>query len=417
MAARLNPRRGLLLVASTVSLALGIAAAVFDPSKIILFTVAGIAGLCASAWQLYRGLAVVPRLEVQTKVRDNHLRQMLPSRDEEADGFQLVCDSSVPSAAILYSRHLNAHLRTAGADWPLEVDPAFGTALLARLREQRTEVESVLRYFGRKYIDRDFRNEPKLGFCSPVLTTAKSVRVFRTSYYEAFLTNELCRARILLAESEKPRVFFDLNYPATEHGDARRLDELGTYPFANGLGVSVLGFTRDRHLVFWRQNARAMVARGLLAPTGSGSCDWADYRPGDTLRATVLRAMHREFCEESLRRGVDPDNKVFLRSQLLAFFRNVYRGGKPEFVAIALLDVDYVHLIPNNAEVDRGLDEHQPLRHRQITSVMDLLEYLEAVLRSASARSQLSVPLWVGLMALRDYCREDAQQVAALLRL
>jgi hypothetical protein len=90
----------------------------------------------------------------------------------------------------------------------------------------------------------------------------------------------------------------------------------------NHIGMSTVAHTNDGQMVLRRQSGAAQQSRDLLAPTGSGSCDWSDWTDlsdGKLLKYLISRAMEREFREESHPlKSVLKD--VAMRTAILGFF-------------------------------------------------------------------------------------------------
>lgn len=114
----------------------------------------------------------------------------------------------------------------------------------------------------------------------------------------------------------------------------------------NHIGISTLTHTNDGQLVLWRQSGAAQQSRDLLAPTGSGSCDWSDWTDLSNdrlLKDLISRAMKREFREESHPlKSVLKD--VAMRTAILGFFagsvvvenRNLLEFPKQRYTALSL---------------------------------------------------------------------------------
>jgi 8-oxo-dGTP pyrophosphatase MutT (NUDIX family) len=125
---------------------------------------------------------------------------------------------------------------------------------------------------------------------------------------------------------------------------------------SNAVGVSTLALTSDDVLVISRQGERSAVSASLLAPSGSGSADWADARRAAGLRDFLVRVAERELREEC---GLPRDTPM--TSQVLAYARLLHRGGKPEFYCFTQLEVPYAEIRVRRQE--RALMfEHEALR-------------------------------------------------------
>jgi hypothetical protein len=69
-----------------------------------------------------------------------------------------------------------------------------------------------------------------------------------------------------------------------------------------------------------------------MAPSGSGSTDWADYARKDTYGDMVIKTMERELREEC---SLSTKIKMQTHARLLE------RGGKPDFFGVTRVDCDH----------------------------------------------------------------------------
>ena len=155
----------------------------------------------------------------------------------------------------------------------------------------------------------------------------KKVLFQPTRYLEGFWTNEV-GSRDLKADS---RTIF--------HGHDLFLRDDAVAPLehtdcANFLGVSTLLIGNGYLLPLVRQSARSAQSASLAAPSGSGSVDLEDIKPGDTtLGQVICRGAEREMREE-----MGLSDEVRIKSQMIGFTRTMSRGGKPEFFCVSWLE-------------------------------------------------------------------------------
>ncbi|WP_146164849.1 hypothetical protein [Desulfonatronum sp. SC1] len=178
----------------------------------------------------------------------------------------------------------------------------------------------------------------------------------------------------------------------------------------NHIGISTVVLTSDGQLVLWRQSGGAQQSRDLLAPTGSGSCDWQDWSRlsrSASLKTLISSAMEREFREEShpLKSAL---RGIAIRTEILGHFRWVRRGGKPEFVGVSKIEAPFSRLQANTDEVDAP--EFVQLAY-PACNVEQLLSSIAKLL----CNKQLSVPLWVNLICLQEALQSNSNLLTSVL--
>ena len=106
----------------------------------------------------------------------------------------------------------------------------------------------------------------------------------------------------------------------------------------NIMGVSTIAVTSDGFLVLNRQSSCSSANAGRIAPSGSGSVDYADYLElTDSLDTVCLddvliKAAERELKEESC------IGDVGIETRLIGHFKLISRGGKGDFMCVSRLD-------------------------------------------------------------------------------
>ncbi|QCO67583.1 hypothetical protein E4582_03055 [Luteimonas yindakuii] len=378
-----------------------------------LSLVAGFVGLGREAWSLARA-ARAPSLivvERQDSFVDQLLERVVPSPGEVDDGHVV---TRVPHLreAVVRSTAVDRWLRTHALS--MVEDTGKRQEVDARLRGHAPALETLLRCHARQSLrsvpPRVLVNETKLGLSDGVSPSRSMVRVHQVGYFHSLLTNE-ASTRCLETLHEDPEIVFsgcDQLFPlASRDGPSWPLLPLAQSRMADHIGISTLVVTRDHKLVLWTQGSNAQHSRQQLVSTGSGSCDWDD-RTGDDLKATLVRAMEREFVEESLGGGTAPE---FQReTRVLGFFRWLTRGAKPEFTGITWVDLDAHSLRPNISEVTR--------RHRaQLCHDVGTMERLRLVLDNLLQNQQGSVSFWANVLAVREAINEAPEEMRSFLRL
>lgn len=250
-------------------------------------------------------------------------------------------------------------------------------------------------------------NERKAALVSRLGPQESIARLGSTSYFTSLVTNEASTQVI----KRKNMIISDLRvlYPF-RIGDPPQLQPLEGSLMSNHIGVSLLARTSDGYIVQWVQGSRNQQNRGRLVPTASGSLDWLDIRRSESqdLLGVVRYAMARELREENtlkrLLRGTafsDVAQKVWV----IGFFRWLRRAGKPEFIGITQLALQYSQLIPNWEEEATAHGTGAVIKPRYIRTIDQAIAYCTDELEATD--QGLSVPLAVMLRRLRSIFRGE----------
>jgi hypothetical protein len=171
------------------------------------------------------------------------------------------------------------------------------------------------------------------------------------------------------------------------------------------------------------QKGNSHQSPGMLAPSGSGSFDWADVKDSkaDKLIALAQYGAERELREEcSLNDYRGARNVIRSRTRIFAFTRMVHRLGKPEFYALARIDAA-AQAIRSRTPEDRYVDQVVladvgpiNLGNGNIPSE-EIARACEQYLGKRYADSQgrempMSYPLEHGLRLLIEACTLDAHR-------
>jgi hypothetical protein len=126
----------------------------------------------------------------------------------------------------------------------------------------------------------------------------------------------------------------------------------------------------------------------------------------NSLTEFLAHSMEREFREES-HPLKDALKNARVNTYPLGYFRWVGRGGKPEFVGFSTVDKKAYELRPNTAEVDRPMSlpsypaESLKAVHNSIVGLL--------------ADTELSVPLWVNLMCMKEAIESESDLVGKII--
>ena len=416
---RLNPPNSVLLIVSTIVFVGGLLLWLRDESFSATGFVSaglGILGMSKDAVKMSIRWLRAPRAILKSDESTQEIIQQLQLdcgyRD---DGYVIIEARSGTNEKILISPDVNRMLRAADVEVVETLSPL--ETLNRKLAENGNVLEDVLRCKYRQSVRRvparTFLNEDKTSLATDLTTQPFPINISRGSYYHSFLTNELVGYK-LESVGPRPQILFhgSDHYPATPlESGALLLKSISESNMGNHIGISTLVHTSDGKIVVWRQSGGAQQSQNLLAPTGSGSCDWRDWtktkRSKRTLNALISHAMEREFLEESnaLSAALREAN---LETAVLGYFRWLRRGGKPEFVGITSVNAPVTKLAPNVREVDAP--EFVRLTY-PAASIAQLTTSIAELMDSA----QVSVPLWVTLTCLAEAIEEDPNRWARFL--
>jgi hypothetical protein len=286
--------------------------------------------------------------------------------------------------------------------------------LLRGIRSRCNSAAEALhsRFIVSRKAKKQFNNDSKLCLADDLRPKTEMVRCYKGGYYISFLTNELC-TNVLIRNDEHQTVLFDGRslFPVVMRSDKSPvLLPLSQSEMCNHIGISTIGFSKDRKLVLWQQTAKAQQSENQIAPTGSGSCDWKDLAPSRRLKETLKIAMERELTEESSRRGSKVKQNLVEKTIVIGFFRWVRRGGKPEFLGISRLRVNAGDLDPNISEVTQPT--HLPLSF-PMSSIDDLGDIIEQI--KVNGNLILSVPLVANLECIQHYLAKRKDSLGKFL--
>ena len=225
------------------------------------------------------------------------------------------------------------------------------------------------------------------------------VTLSETDYFSGLATNDVCLRTVRLGGGKA----IDGSSEAYPDGI---IPTLARSRMSNHIGVSTLAFDNHGILLLCRTGIASAVAAGRIAPSASGSCDTPDFEDAFDIVDAVTRCVSRELAEETGLRGEVP-----CETRLVAFLRNLHRGGKPEFVAVSRIGVSW-------AEASSGIgsaetvytDGHEFLDVRAMG-----IGGLERWLAENRARTAYSLASSVYFLARE--CRRVGSRVPAMLGL
>jgi hypothetical protein len=318
-----------------------------------------------------------------------------------------------PESAVIVSKELNTFLRA--NDVKLVLKRSHTKKVNRHIKTNLPILKPFFEftYYHSKMNNQLFFNDHLLSLASDPSVNKQTLDIYKGNYYQYFLTNSISTGAIFRESDEinifDVRQFYPCVYDKGNHQFV--LNPLSTSIFSNTIGASTIAITKDHHIVIRRQGSKNMQSRGLLAPTGSGSIRFKDLK-NESLFETITSAMQRELLEENpvLDRKINVNTMG--ESIILGYFRWLKLGGKPEFVGLTFLNVDYHELSINEEELK--INEHSSTcLVYEIQDLDDLIKVIDDWLNL----EDLSIPLWVNLICLKQFIIENPEKLKVFINL
>lgn len=255
-------------------------------------------------------------------------------------------------------------------------------------------------------------NEDKLCLASDIKPGIKTVKLYKGTYFDTMLTNDIAGKCIKDKnegdETINRHAIVKLPLRTSEDGSCCQIKSVADTLYNNQMGGSTIAFTSDNYFVFWIQNGLAQHSNGLIAPTGSGSCDYADLVEGDFIRS-IKNTMERELLEESTKAlgfSNELDYSQIQETKLIGYFRWLDRGALPQFVGVTKLKVPKSRLVPNKKETIGNKLNDELFKPIENNTLIEIQEYLEEKKDSV----KLSVPLYYNIITLLDFIKNYPEE-------
>lgn len=333
---------------------------------------------------------------------------------EKQNGFEMYTIDNTPTKKdyVTRSHNLNQLLQSK------EITGVRNKIMETNLKKYlNTEKHHLIPFLQKQYREAQFQgkkffNESKLCLSNDFsvkktneLTSKQTnklhVAVHKGYYYDTFLTNIISGRKFMSNDNDS--TIFNLvdQFPIEVAQNQTFLKPISLSMMNNEIGVSTIGITKDMFLVLWKQNRKAQSSQGMVVPTGSGSCDWSDLIKCDLntydFKKTIESAMQRELWEESAKTSIRLAAHEVGDTKMLGFFRWATKGGKPEFVGVTKLNLDYIELSSNNHEV----------YNHSVFEVQDL-DTLDRVIKELLRESDnISTPLHQNLLTLSEVINSE----------
>jgi len=221
------------------------------------------------------------------------------------------------------------------------------------------------------------------------------MRVNKGCYFDYYLTNLCYKSSLKHSQS------IIAKYETTAFCPAEAVSgSINTSYLANVIGVSTLAQTNDGYVFIMIQQDANEGSHNMLAPSGSGSCDYKDWVLSNS--APITNAMQRELYEECCLSTMFSSYKDIGDTKLIAFFQWVEKAWKPDFLGITRLKISLQQLQSisiNNLEMKKEI--YLPTK---LSTVMDLENYIESIynIKTSEDHDGISLPLLLILKSLRE---------------
>ncbi len=179
-------------------------------------------------------------------------------------------------------------------------------------------------------------NDPKLRLNQDLSTanfTGKAVEIEKTDYFSTLLSNDLTSFS-LRKGSSKESVLEGSSVVANDG----IIYPLAESPCSNHIGISIMAFSSDGHLIMTTASARQAQNSGLVTPSATGAIAPEDFaHTGPQGVSSGLQWPLQAAAERELRKEFSLAPEVPIQVRLTGYARFLNRGGKPEFYAVATI--------------------------------------------------------------------------------
>lgn len=264
---------------------------------------------------------------------------------------------------ITYNNELNKYISNERIDIKLkgkyripdELKDYFFVTLTSRIKDKIT-----------------FTNDKKISMITDLDVNTKEVTFMKSLYYDSEVTNDLGIKKV--GSKTTPTFCFDgskLLFDA--NGNLKKLSDNG---LANRIGASCLIKTSDDYYMLQVQGTNSAHNKLKLIPSCSGSCDFEDYKKGDTLKDFVIKSMERELAEEA---SIEKDEIETMN--VIGYGRIIERGAKPEFFGFGTVKL-------TRKELEIRHDNNEDVKNKfQLDWIFKTREELDELLKNSKEQS------------------------------
>lgn len=259
----------------------------------------------------------------------NRLKQNSPQMAEELNAIYSE-GPAFPNTVIKYSETIDCLLQS---NTPIRTIPCSDKEkrVWSYIKNYRDILQPFLNEKWHEMKNRrgSFYNEKKLCMASEFKESNNQwfVRVCKGCYYNSYLTNMIYTKKLSHQSG------WGITPPANISTYAIRPFEKSV--MSDHIGISTLAITADGYVIILHQNDKALTSTDRLMPSASGSVDFKDFHPNTDFRQTLITAAERELKEET-----NLTKDLIEYTKPIGFYRDLGRGGKPEFCCITQLNVN-----------------------------------------------------------------------------
>ena len=290
---------------------------------------------------------------------------------------------------VIFNSQINAMLRDASTPINTRESAHHHKMVKEYIDRNKSILLNFFKTKARAMRDGAFFNEKKLCLATEFKSnrdkTAYTVGLSRGRYFNTYITNEIYTLRLTHQSGMDLYPTLNVaNYP---------IKELNESCFENHIGISTIVLTADNMIILMQHNNQVAVSADMLQSTGSGSCIYSDWnkKTDRDLRDSIIRAAHRELAEET---GIG--TQFDLDTTVIGYYRNLKRGGKPEFCCLTRIDRDSDEIID---AIRVSSDELQD--NRWIVRKVDTPADITTLITESSP--QISTSLYINLLFLQNY--------------
>ncbi len=187
---------------------------------------------------------------------------------------------------------------------------------------------------------------------------------------------------------------------------------------SNQVGASTLAVSDDGYIVIVYQNKYNQESKNKLAPSGSGSLDWADVgEEQHDLLSIIEGGAKRELDEEcALDDAKDTRPKICSKVRTLGYARLFHRAGKPEFYLIGRIFGEAAKIIERDPEFfveqvcyninSPRVDLSAPQPSKAVGELCEYLLKARILSRDRKFKVPWSYPLQQAMQILREACKD-----------
>ena len=330
-----------------------------DESRILVLVYivfANIIWKCISTFREFIHLLRDPKYEIKDNLPNNYSEFKIEDTTKELYNKEVIDEKN--KVYLIYSDISNERLRDT-------------TPLIAKLDDTKLKDSSVVAYIKKCHgllvlflqtkwhSGVTFFSERKVSLLSDIEGNNK-IKIRKGDYYYSFLTNEVF-CKCLKENIETFPIYPPMAWQMyTIHKLGQTSDIM-----SNHIGVSTMAITTDNHIIILKHNRLSAVHPESYQPSGSGSADFSDLklcknRSGYDFKDFIILSAERELYEETQfgAKNYNSYKKNYIKETIITgFYRDIIRGGKPDFCCITKLTISSKDLNykPDSIENDKEI--------------------------------------------------------------